>query len=390
MYNEINDLQGKIKGKTVAIRIDANVPIVNGKITDDSRLVEALPSIKFLLQENVSRIFILSHFGRPKGAERKPEFSLIQIKERLEELLEQKIGFTSSFKAETSEKIILCENLRYDAREEKGDESFAKELSEIADIYINDAFSCAHRPHASISVIGKFTKIYAGFLMLKEIQSIESILMKKEGKVLSIVGGSKVSTKIDLLKNLIHKMDYIFIAGGMANTFLYAKGLNVGASLCEKDFKEIALSILAEAEKSNCKIILPKDVIVCKKIQKSASSRMVLNTEVLSDDIIVDAGNLALEDLKNVLEECSLFVWNGPLGIFEISPFGTSTFAFARTVAKFTQDGKLKSIIGGGDTSSAILEAGLKEQMTYISTAGGAFLEWLEGKNLPGVMAVLE
>lgn len=388
MYRRIEDLKDKLHGKSVALRIDANVPIVEGIITDDARLVEALPSIKFLLQHGASKLFILSHFGRPKNHEK--EFSLAQIREHLEKLIGERVEFAGSL-AEAHEakgKIILVENLRYNPAEEKGGEELAKQLAGIADYYINDAFSCSHRAHASISVVGKFTKVYAGFLMMKEISNIEAILGEKQGSALAIVGGSKVSTKIDLLKNLIHRLEYIFIAGGMANTFLYAQGFNVGASLCERDFKEKALEILKEAESVGCKIILPKDVIVCKKIEKFASSKMVLVSEVRDGDIIVDAGNMALAEVSQALEQCKLFLWNGPLGVFEVPPFGVSTFALARDVAYKTAKGELTSIIGGGDTASAVLQSGFKNEMSFCSTAGGAFLEWLEGKELPGVLAV--
>jgi phosphoglycerate kinase len=387
-YRNISNLKGKLLGKTAVIRIDANVPIVEGQITDDTRLKEALPSIQFLLSEGVSRLVILSHFGRPKAQEK--EFSLLQLKPHIENLLQKEVIFCEDFTNLPQSGVVLCENLRYNKEEERGGESFAKTLSSLGEFYINDAFSCSHRAHSSISIVAKFTKVYAGFLMTKEIESIESILGEKIGKTLAVVGGSKVSTKITLLENLIKKIDYIFIAGGMANTFLYAKGFNVGSSLCEKEFKETALKILSEAEKVGCKIILPTDVIVCKKITKFAPSKMVKINEVKEGDIIVDAGNNSINELKKVLLECKMFLWNGPLGVFEVSPFGVSTFVFAREVALATRQNGLKSIIGGGDTASAVLESGFKDEMTYSSTAGGAFLEWLEGKELPGVVVCLE
>jgi phosphoglycerate kinase len=387
-YRTISDLKNKIIGKTAVIRIDANVPLVEGKITDDTRLREALPSIKFLLEQGVSRLVILSHFGRPKAQEE--VFSLSQIKSHLEALIGRDVIFCNDFSNIPSSGVVLCENLRYNKGEEKGDEEFAKTLASLGELYVNDAFSCSHRAHASISVVAKFTKVYAGFLMLKEIESIEAILGEKSGKSLAIVGGSKVSTKITLLENLINKIDYIFIAGGMANTFLHAKGFNIGASLCEKDFKDTALKILEKAKSVGCKIILPSDVIVCKKIEKFAPSKMIKVSEVQADDIIVDAGNSSVNELTQVLSSCQMFLWNGPLGVFEVPPFGVSTFAFAREVALATRENGLKSIIGGGDTASAVLESGFKEEMTYSSTAGGAFLEWLEGKELPGVGVCLD
>jgi phosphoglycerate kinase len=388
IYRTLLDLKNKLHNKKVVIRIDANVPIVEGVITDDSRIKEALPSIKFILEEGASQVVILSHFGRPKNQEK--EFSLIQIQKHFEYLLGQSIEFCNDFKNLPNAKVILCENLRYYKEEEKGDENFAQILANLGDFYINDAFSCSHRAHASISVVEKFKPVYAGFLMTKEITNIELLLNSNNNKSLAIVGGSKVSTKINLLKNLIKKVDYLFVAGGMANTFLYAQGFNVGASLCEKDFKSIAIDILEEAQKVNCQIILPSDFIVCKKIEKSAPSRMIHCDQIQSDDIIVDAGTQSVNNLVNILKNCDTFVWNGPLGIFEIPPFEVSTFMLAREVANLTEKKLLKSIIGGGDTASAVLESGFKSQMTYISTAGGAFLEWLEGKILPGVSACIK
>lgn len=389
MYRKISDLAGKLRNKVVCLRIDANVPIVNGVITDDSRLAEAIPSISFLIKGGVSRIFILSHFGRPKPQVKNLEFSLMQIKPHFEKLVGEEIEFCESVENMPNAKlrIVLCENLRYSPGEENGDEEFAKSLVKYCDFYINDAFSCSHRAHASISSVVKFKDVYAGFAMLKEIASIESIVGAKTGKTLAVIGGSKISTKISLLKNLIQKMDYIFIAGAMANTFLYAQGHNIGASLCEKDLKEMALEILQAAE-GQCEILLPTDVIVCKKLERSAPSRMVWVSEINDDEIIADAGLFSLLDLIKKLETCKLFLWNGPLGVFEISPFCVSTFMLARAVSKMTSEGKLQSIVGGGDTASAVLASGLKNQMTYVSTAGGAFLEWLEGKTLPGISAI--
>ena len=390
-YNTLKSLKNNLKNKVVTIRIDANVPIVNGIITDNSRLKEALPSIIFALNEGAKKVLLLSHFGRPKAGKHEKEFSLTQVKSEIEKLLEEEIDFAESFDykiLKSNKRVILFENLRYNDGEEKGSADLAQTLANLGDVYVNDAFSCAHRPHASISEIGKFTKVYAGFLMEKEIEAITAITNKSSGSIFTIVGGSKVSTKISLLKNLVKKTNYIFIAGGMANTFLHAKGIEVGASLCEKDYKDTALEILQEATKHGCKIILPADVVVAKKIERGAGSRVIQNTAVLQDDIIVDAGPFSVLEIIETLNKTDLFVWNGPLGIFEMPPFNTSTFFVARMVAKLTSAGKIKSIVGGGDTASAVLEAGLKSEMTYVSTAGGAFLEWLEGKKLPGIAVI--
>lgn len=386
-YKTIFEIGDAVKNKKVALRIDANVPIVNGKITDDSRIKESLPSINFLLKQGVGQIFILSHFGRPKT--RDQSTSLINIKPRLEELLKQEVEFCEIEEIENAKaQVVLCENLRYNKGEEAGEEDFAKKLAQNVDFYVNDAFSCSHRPHASISVVAKFVPVYAGILMLKEIESIESIVSRETKNVFAIVGGSKVSTKLALLKNLAPKMKYIFISGGMANTFLHAKGFNIGASLCEKDLKESALEILKLASECKCQIILPEDVFVCQDIKNPLECHMVSVKDVRDEDIIVDAGFETIKSIEVLLQTCDILTWNGPLGIFETPRFATSTFMLARIVAKLTKEGKIKSIIGGGDTGSAILEAGLKQDMTYVSTAGGAFLEWLEGKDLPGIEAL--
>lgn len=386
-YRKITDLKQRLKGAKVGIRIDANVPMANGKIADNSRLLEILPSINFLLEEGAGQIFIFSHFGRPNGHE-DPACSLKQIKESLERLLKEKLGFSKPHdKNLSTSRLTLCENLRYYPGEEKGDESFAKMLLEGLDFYINDAFSASHRAHASISVVGEQAPIYAGFLMQKEIENLQAIVSRETGLSLAIIGGSKISTKINLLFNLINKINYIFIGGGMANTFLSAKGFEVGRSLTEPGFKKVAIEILEAAKIAKCEIILPHDVIVSKEIIANAPCRVSDVSKIMKDEIIVDTGNKTLIQLNSILQKCGLFLWNGPLGICEITPFNTASFSFARDVSEKTEQGLLKSVIGGGDTGALIQAAGLKNQMSYISTAGGAFLEWLEGKELPGIRA---
>jgi phosphoglycerate kinase len=387
-YRKITDLTGKLKDTKVAIRIDANVPVQNGEVIDDSRLSEVLPTINFVLKEGARQIFLFSHFGRPDG-EKKPEFSLIQVKERLEQLIGEKIEFCEPQNKDNAQsRVVLCENLRYYPEEESGNKSFAQMLTDNIDYYINDAFSASHRAHASISGISAFIKVYAGFLMEKEIESLQTIVSRETKNSFAIIGGSKVSTKIDLLFSLIKKMSYIFIGGGMANTFLYAQGYKVGNSLMEPSLKETALKILSAAQKEKCEIILPLDIVVCKKVEKGAPCRLSLPEEIMADEIIADVGNKTLLYLNSILSKCDFLLWNGPLGIYEVPPFNTSSFSFARDVALQTSNNKLTSVIGGGDTAAVILASGLKKQMSYISTGGGAFLEWLEGKELPGFTAV--
>lgn len=395
MYRSILSLaKNDINGKTVVIRIDANVPIHDGKITDCMRLVEALPTIRYVLENGAKKVVLLSHFGRPKAQE--TEFSLAQIVPTFSEILRDEmrdvedtsIEFYSDFDiSKTASRVVMCENLRFNKGEEFGDENFAKQLAELGDIYINDAFSCSHRAHASISVVAKFAEIYAGLLMMKEIETIESIL-SGNGKIFGVVGGAKVSTKLSLLTNLISKMKTIAITGGMANTFLYALGYNIGKSICEKGLKDEVITILESAKKEGCKILLPQNVVVSHEFKQFAKCRIANISDIKDDDIILDAGPDFVNEIADELIGHDIFVWNGPLGAFEIRPFNVATESLARIIAQKTQSGKIKSIIGGGDTASAVNESGLSDEMTHISTGGGAFLEWLEGKELPGISVV--
>lgn len=384
-YNNIVDLS--VSGKTVVVRTDINVPLKDGIVQDDTRIVESNRTIKYCLERGVRKIIIIAHFGRPKG-KYSEEFSLGQIIPALESVYGQKVELcnledTARIQS-SSVKIILIENIRFLEGEGKNSESLSKKLAELGDFYINDAFSASHRAHASISGVARYTKVHAGILLQDEIKNIELILndTKKE-KICAIIGGSKVSTKFDLLNNLIHRVRYIVLGGGMANTFLYARGLGVGKSLMESDYTALCLDVLKKASDAGTSIILPDFVITAKEFRANAQIEVKHVSAIKDDDIITDV--LLDIQLEGIIQNVTHVVWNGPLGAFEMQPFKCGTEAVARTVAKYTHLGKIKSIIGGGDVVSAISEGGLKNSMTYISTGGGAFLEWLEGKELPGI-----
>lgn len=381
-----------VTNKNVLLRVDINVPVVNGKITDDTRIKAVIPTIKYLI-ENGAKVILMSHFGRPEG-QKILSMSLGQVREKIEELLGKKINFVDDCIGEKVRKsvdetqygeVILLENLRFYKGETKNDPEFVKELASLGNLYVNDAFSCSHRAHASIVGVAEILKPCAGLLLQDEIDNLQNLVANPVKPMLAIVGGSKVSTKIDLLNSLITKADAIFIAGGMANTFLYAKGFEVGKSLCEKDLKDLALEIMANAQKNNCEIILPQDVVVCKKLENGVTSKTVNTKDVVSDDIIADAGEETINYLAEKITNIKTVVWNGPLGAFEIKPFDASTTKLAEVIASKTKAKKLISVAGGGDVVSALNSSGFIDDFTYISTAGGAFLEWLEGKDLPGV-----
>ena len=382
-----------VTNKNVILRVDINVPVVNGIITDDTRIRAVIPTIQYLIK-NQAKVILISHFDRPEG-KKVPEMSLKQLVGKIEELLGQKIKFIDDCVGEEVAKavastnygeVILLENLRFYKGETKNDPEFARQLASLGNLYVNDAFSCSHRAHASIVGVAKILKSCAGLLLESEIDNLENLVANPKKPMLAIVGGSKVSTKIDLLNALITKADAIFIAGGMANTFLYAMGNNVGKSLCEKDLKDLALEILASAKKNNCQIILPKDVVVCKKLESGTATRSVDIADVGDDDIIADVGQKTIQDLAVKIETLKTVVWNGPLGAFEIKPFDQATTALAKVIALQTKAGKLISVAGGGDVVSALNASGFIDDFSYISTAGGAFLEWLEGKSLPGLL----
>ena len=386
-----------VTNKNVILRVDINVPMENGVITDDTRIKAVIPTIQYLIA-NQAKVILISHFDRPEG-KKVPEMSLKQLVGRIEELLGKKIKFIDDCVGQEVEKavaetgyggVILLENLRFYKGETKNDPQFARSLASLGNLYVNDAFSCSHRAHASIVGVAEILKNCAGLLLTSEIDNLENLVANPKKPMLAIVGGSKVSTKIDLLNALITKADAIFIAGGMANTFLYAMGNNVGKSLCEKDLKDLALEILTNAKKNNCQIILPKDVMVCKKLENGTAARSINIADVADDDIIADVGQKTIQDLAEKIENLKTIVWNGPLGAFEIKPFDQATTALAKIIAEQTKAGKLVSVAGGGDVVCALNESGFIDDFSYISTAGGAFLEWLEGKSLPGIKVLSE
>ncbi len=389
-------LQGAdLKGKTALVRVDFNVPMDNGQITDDTRLRAALPTID-LLSKAGAKVVLLAHFDRPKG-KRVPEMSLKPVVAPLAALVKKPIAWADDCVGEQAKAVIdamkpgdvaLLENLRYHVGEEKNDAGFAAELAKLGDIYVNDAFSAAHRAHASTEGVAKLLPAYPGLSMERELTALDAALGNPERPVLGIVGGSKVSTKLDLLKNLVTKLDKLAIGGGMANTFLYAQGHDVGASYCEKDLAETAREIIRLAGQNNCKLFLPIDIVVAEQMAAGVPTRIRNLGNVDDHERILDAGPETVERLKRAMGNSKTLIWNGPLGVFEIPPFDKGTVEAAKEAAKLAKEGKLVAVAGGGDTVSAMNHAGVANDLTFISTAGGAFLEWMEGKELPGVEAL--
>ena len=393
-FNRLKDCV--VSNKNVIVRVDLNVPIIDNKITDDTRIKAVIPTLHYLAK-NHAKVIIISHFGRPEGKFEK-SMSLLQIVDHFQKLLgDIKLNFVDDcigIKVEQAVsntkfgEIILLENLRFYKAETTGDLDFARQLASLANLYVNDAFSCSHRSHASITGIPTILKSCAGLLMESELDNLSLNLDNAQKPMIAVVGGAKVSTKIDLLKELIKKAQTIVVAGGMANSFIYALGHNIGKSLCEKDLRDNALEILQLAKKNNCQFILPIDVVVAKNFAENASHQTVDIKDVEDDDIILDLGLQTSKLLAEKLAEHKTILWNGPLGAFELKPFNQGTVVFANEVAKLTTQNKLLSIAGGGDVVSAINSCNLFDKFTYISTAGGAFLEWLEGKKLPGILAL--
>lgn len=393
-FNRLKDCV--VTNKNVILRVDINVPLLNGKIEDDTRIKAVIPTIKYLAL-NKAKVIIISHFGRPEG-KFEASMSISQLVDHVQKLLGNiKVNFVDDCVGEKVEKavantnygeVIMLENLRFYKQETKNDPEFSRQLAGLGNLYVNDAFSCSHRAHASITGIPAILKSAAGFLMESELDNLTNLLENAKKPMMAVVGGAKVSTKIDLLNSLASKADAIVVGGGMANSFLYALGKNIGKSLCEKELKDTALKIIATAKENNCKIILPSDVVVVKEFKAGAAHETVSVDEVADDDIIVDIGAASIKNLAKSLENFKTLVWNGPLGAFEMKPFNLGTENFAQEVARLTKEGKLISIAGGGDVVSALNGCNLCDDFTYISTAGGAFLEWLEGKELPGVAAL--
>ncbi len=384
--------QYNYNNKAVLLRVDLNVPVSDGKILDDTRIDKIIPTILYLLKEN-AKIIIASHFGRPKGTINL-KYSLEFLSKVLSKKLGQEVLFCSEaigLKSEQMAKnlqtkqILLLENLRFYPGEENNDPEFARDLAKLADFYINDAFSCSHRAHASIVSIAKILPNAAGLLLTAEIKNLEQYLSKPQKPMMAIIGGSKVSTKLDLLNNLLNKVDYLVIGGAMANTFLKSQGYEIGKSLYEPDLLNTAKSILDKALATNCQIILPQDVVVAKEISEHVANLVVNITDIPLDQMILDIGPATSTKVNHLLQNCSQVICNGPLGVFEYFPFSVGTTHIAREIAKLSNSGKIISIAGGGDMVAALTRSGLFDQFTYISTAGGAFLEWLEGKDLPGI-----
>ncbi|WP_020592942.1 phosphoglycerate kinase [Kiloniella laminariae] len=385
-----------LNGKRVLVRVDFNVPVVDGKISDNSRIVRVIPTLKDLKARG-AKIILMAHFGRPKG-KAVPEMSLLPVVAGLSEALGgEKISFASDcIGAEAAAKvgalgegeILLLENLRFHAGEEANDSVFAAELAKLGDVYINDAFSAAHRAHASTEALARLLPAAAGRLMQMELEHLEQALGQPKRPVAALVGGAKVSTKLDLLGNLVGKVDVLVIGGGMANTFLNAQGIPVGRSLCEHEMADTARTILKEAEQRGCKVILPSDVVVAAGLSAGVATSVVAATAVPENEMILDAGPASAQEIAEELKSCKTLVWNGPLGCFETEPFDQATNQVARAAAALTKSGSLLTVAGGGDTVSALIHAGVEQDFSYISTAGGAFLEWLEGKTLPGVQVL--
>lgn len=393
-FNRLKDCV--VTNKNVIVRVDINVPVKNGKIEDDTRIKAVIPTLKYLA-ENQAKVIVISHFGRPEGKV-EPSMSIQPLVSRVQELLGSiKVSFVDDCIGEKVKKaveatnygeVIMLENLRFYKQETKNDPEFSRELASLGNLYVNDAFSCSHRAHASITGIPAILKSAAGFLMEEELDGLTNHLENAKKPMMAVVGGAKVSTKLDLLNSLSAKAQTIVVGGGMANTFLYALGKNIGKSLCEKELKDTALKIIESAKANGCKVMLPFDVVVAKKFEANAECKNVSVDEIADDDMILDIGTASSAKLAEELAKHQTLVWNGPLGAFEIKPFNIGTDHLARTAVKLTEEGKLVSVSGGGDSVSALNSIGLADKFTYISTAGGAFLEWLEGKDLPGVAAL--
>ena len=394
-FRTLDDAQ-HIAGKTALVRVDFNVPMEGGKVTDDTRLRVALPTIQ-RLRDAGARVALLAHFDRPKG-ERVPSMSLQPVVDDLERLLGAPVRFADDCVGDEAKAVIadvdpggvvLLENVRFHKGEEKNDPAFAQQLADLGDLYVNDAFSAAHRAHASTEGLARLLPAYAGESMRRELEALDTALGNPRKPVLGIVGGSKVSTKLDLLKNLVGKLDRLAIGGGMANTFLYAQGVDIGGSLAEKDMADTAREILAEADARGCEILLPIDVVVATEVKPGAETRTVLTREPIGEDEkILDAGPLTVEKLIKAMALSKTLIWNGPLGVFEVPPFDAATVKAAKAAAELAKAGALVAVAGGGDTVAALNHADVSDDMTFVSTAGGAFLEWMEGKALPGVEAL--
>jgi phosphoglycerate kinase len=384
-----------VAGKTVLVRADLNVPVSDGLVTDTTRIDRLVPTLKEIAAKG-AKVVVMSHFGRPKnGPDTKN--SLRQVVPSVEKALGAPVAFTEDCVGEKAAAaiaalpvggVLILENTRFHAGEEKNDAELAKAMAALGDVYVNDAFSSAHRAHASTEGIAHLLPSAAGRLMQAELEALGKALAAPEHPVAAVVGGAKISTKLDLLLNMVSKVDMLVLGGGMANTFLFAKGVSVGKSLCEADMAEQARAIMAKAEASGCELLLPVDGMMTKEFKAGAAHRLADVTAIAADEMMLDVGPKTVEFLSTKLQGAKTLVWNGPMGAFEIQPFDSGTNAVAGLVAGLTQQGRLLSVAGGGDTVAALEHAGVAAQFSYVSTAGGAFLEWLEGKTLPGVAAL--
>jgi phosphoglycerate kinase len=387
--------EADLQGKRALVRVDFNVPMEDGRVTDDTRLRAAVPTIE-KLRKGGAKVILLAHFDRPKG-KAVPSMSLKPIVEPLAKVLGVPVAFApdcigpkarEAVNAMKPGDVLLLENVRFHPGEEANDRKFADALAANGDLYVNDAFSAAHRAHASTEALAHRLPAYAGEQMRLELDALDRALGHPDRPVMGIVGGSKVSTKLDLLRHLVTKLDKLAIGGGMANTFLYAQGHDVGASYCEKDLAETARDVIRLAGQNNCKLFLPLDIVVAEKIAPGAPARIRDVGSIDDDERILDAGPETVERLCRAMANSRTLVWNGPLGVFEMPPFHKGTMEAARYAAKLVREGKLVAVAGGGDTVAALNAAGVVDDFTFVSTAGGAFLEWMEGKTLPGVAAL--
>jgi phosphoglycerate kinase len=395
-FKTLDDL-GDVTGKRALVRVDLNVPMQDLEVTDDTRLRATLPTVTELADRGAI-VLLLAHFGRPKG-EKRPDMSLSLVTRAYSEVLGRPVRYVGETIGPLAAQnvadmqpgdVAILENTRFHAGEEKNDPELARAMAELGDFYVNDAFSAAHRAHSSTEAIARLLPAYAGRAMQVELEALQKALGEPERPVAAVVGGAKVSSKLDVLRNLVAKVDHLIIGGGMANTFLAARGVDVGKSLCEHDLTDTALAILDAADRANCTVHLPYDVVVAKEFAANPTSLRTCNVhEVAADEMILDVGPAAVEALADAIKTCRTLVWNGPLGAFETPPFDRATVALAQTAAALTQSGSLVSVAGGGDTVAALNHAGVAADFTFVSTAGGAFLEWMEGKELPGVAALM-
>ncbi len=393
-FKTLDDM-GDVSGKRVLVRVDLNVPMNEGSVADDTRIRASAPTI-LELADRGAIVLLLSHFGRPKG-QKNPNLSLSLVVGGIEDVLGRRIMFIPDCAGQAAldgvavlrpGDIAVLENTRFHAGEEENNPALVADMAVVGDYYVNDAFSAAHRAHASTEGLAHKLPAFAGRAMEAELVALEQALGNPEHPVAAVVGGAKVSTKLDVLQNFVKKVDHLIIGGGMANTFLAARGVNVGKSLCEHDLTVTANAIMDAADKAGCTVHLPYDVVVAKQFAANAPNSIVNVHEVAPDDMILDIGPAAVEALGDVLKTCKTLVWNGPLGAFETVPFDKATVALAKTAAALTKEGSLVSVAGGGDTVAALNHAGVAADFTFVSTAGGAFLEWMEGKPLPGVDAL--